>query len=322
MPTFRNMADFAEHYAEITASPEFTAAFGNELPVAQLSPFEEPTQAPLPDDAFAEFFAGSIAGAPFELLADTRLERYAERIAWGIVNSLHMVANQIERDEDDAAKKLGDLARHFDPSEIYQNELEETQRICQSLHEARSAIEAMRDHAAARFRTETGRPWNTTKGSRVASGLTASQIEAKAFLAARAQKKRDQLAPEGPLVAISGGAIWEDAAPIIARLDACKQRIPNMLLATTAQAKGVDAIAAAWAAANDVKVIAFRLDRNLGNRAAFERNRCLVALRPVEVIVCEGSGVQINLAQKCRQAGIPLTIFRKSPLAKQTAVKS
>jgi hypothetical protein len=314
MPGFMSMADFQEHYAEITASPEFAAAFGEEIPMAQLSPFDEPTQAPLPDDGFAEFFAGSMAGAPFELLADTRLERYAERIAWGIVNSLHMVANQIEREEDDAAKKLGELARNFDPSEIYQNELEETQRICQSLHEARGAIEAMRDHAAAKFRTETGRPWTTTKGSRVASGLTASQIDAKAFLAARAQQKRDQLAPEGPLVAISGGAQWEDSAPIIARLDACKKRIPNMLLATTAQAKGVDAIAAAWAAANDIKVIAFRLDRNLGNRAAFERNRRLVALRPVELIICEGSGVQINLAQRARDAGLPVWIIRKQAM--------
>ena len=87
-----------------------------------------------------------------------------------------------------------------------------------------------------------------------------------------------------------------------------------MLLATTAQAKGVDAIAAAWAAANDIKVIAFRLDRNLGNRAAFERNRRLVALRPVELIICEGSGVQINLAQRARDAGLPVWIIRKQAM--------
>jgi len=109
MPGFMSMADFQEHYAEITASPEFAAAFGEEIPMAQLSPFDEPTQAPLPDDGFAEFFAGSMAGAPFELLADTRLERYAERIAWGIVNSLHMVASQIEREEDDDA--LGNVVK-------------------------------------------------------------------------------------------------------------------------------------------------------------------------------------------------------------------
>lgn len=311
MPGFMSMDEFNEHYAEITASPEFAAAFGEQIETSQLSPFEEATQAPMPDDAFAEFFAGSLAGAAFELLAGTRLEPYAERIAWGMVNSLHMVAAQIEREEDDQAKKLGELARSFDPSEIYQKDLEETQRLCQSLNEARGAMEAMRDHAAARFRTETGRPWTVTKGSRVSSGLTASQIDAKAFLAARAQAKRDQLAPEGPIVAISGGAQWEDASPIIERLNACKTRIPNMLLATTAQSKGVDAIAAAWAAANDVKVIAFRLDRNLGNRAAFERNKRLIALRPVEVIICSGSGVQINLAQRARAASLPVWIIRR-----------
>jgi hypothetical protein len=83
-----------------------------------------------------------------------------------------------------------------------------------------------------------------------------------------------------------------------------------MILATTAQAKGCDAVAHAWAASRGVKVIQFRLDRSQGNRAAFVRNDRILNLKPVEAVVCEGSGIQKNLAQKLRQAGVPLHIVR------------
>ena len=89
-------------------------------------------------------------------------------------NSFHMVAKRIEGREDDAAKKLGELARNFDPSEIYATELEETQQLCQTLEGIRAALECMRDHAAEVYRVETGRPFSTVRGSKVSSKLTAS----------------------------------------------------------------------------------------------------------------------------------------------------
>src|SRR3546814_13330202 len=78
-----------------------------------------------------------------------------------------------------------------------------------------------------------------------------------------------------------------------------------MVLATTAQTKGCDAIAQAWASARGVKSIQFRLDRRLGAKAAFVRNDRLLMLNPVEGVICEGSGIQMNLAQKLRRAGVP-----------------
>jgi hypothetical protein len=42
-------------------------------------------------------------------------------------------------------------------------------------------------------------------------------------------------------------------------------------------------------------------------------------MQPVEAIICEGSGVQANLAERCRAAGVPVTIFRKETGAKQMA---
>src|SRR3546814_15069095 len=69
--------------------------------------------------------------------------------------------------EDDAAKKLGELARAYDPSEIYATELEDTQLLCQTLQGCREAMECMRDHAAEMYRVETGKPFSPVRGSRV-----------------------------------------------------------------------------------------------------------------------------------------------------------
>src|SRR3546814_2345808 len=93
-------------------------------------------------------FSAQVTGEIFNLFSDTRLATIAPRIAWGIVNSFHKVAQQLSRQEDDAARELGELARVLDPSEIHAVKLEEAQRLCQSLHEAIAGVEAMRDHAA------------------------------------------------------------------------------------------------------------------------------------------------------------------------------
>src|SRR3546814_8814380 len=106
--------------------------------------------------------------------------------------------------------ELGELARVLDPSEIHAVKLEEAQRFCQSLHEAIAGVEAMRDHAAEVYRVECGRPWSATTGSRTSRTLTASQIDARDFLAARASQKREAHAPSGPVVVLSGGADWPD----------------------------------------------------------------------------------------------------------------
>src|SRR3546814_6864569 len=56
--------------------------------------------------------------------------------------------------------------------------------------------------------------------------------------------------------------------------------------------------------ARGVKSIQFRLDRRLGAKAAFVRNDRLLMLNPVEGVICEGSGIQMTLAQKLRRAGV------------------
>ena len=323
MSKFDNFADAAAYLAEArrndvaaqtmrdeTEDGRYGRAFVEHNELVMLTVVDEPAKLEMPDPDQARMAVELMMQTMFDVLRDTRMEEFAADLAWGFANSFHVVAKRLEGREDDAAKKLGDLARNYDPSEIYANDLEETQLLCQTLQGCREAMECMRDHAGDVYRVEVGRPFSPTKGSRVSSALTASMIEARDFLAGRARIRREQFAPEGPVVAFSGGQVWHDADLIFDLLDRIKARVPEMILATTAQTKGCDAVATAWASSRGVKVVQFRLDRSHGNRAAFVRNDRIVALRPVEAVVCEGSGIQANLAQKLAAAGVPKHILR------------
>ena len=311
---FTNFADLASFIASETdnhdRSSTYEQAFIEHDERSKLSPVDEAEQLDMPDPDQARAAVQMVIQTIFDIFRDTRMEEFAAQLSWGFVNSFHVVAKRVADREDDAARELGELARNFDPSEIYAVQLEEAEILCKTLQGCREALECMREHADEIHRVETGRPFSPIRGSRVAKGVTASMIDARNYLAERARERREMIAPEGPVVIFSGGQQWEDHELLWNGLDSIKARIPEMILATTAQMKGCDAIAQAWAAARGVKCILFRLDRSLGAKAAFVRNDRLLALRPVEAVVCDGSGIQMNLAQKIRQARIPLHVVK------------
>lgn len=310
--TIRSFAEIAELIALEThsASDGFSAAFDSDLQSSRIGMAEEELSSDMPDANEVELATEMLVRTMFDVLRDTRLERIAGRIAWGIVHAFHKVADQLDGEADRSALKIKDLVRDADGSEVMMGELEEAQLLCQSLDEAREALACMRDHAAATYLSETGQPWSSPRGSLVSSKRTASVIAATDFLAARRQRRAEERAPQGPVVIFSGGQQWENQRLILDVLDGVKARIPGMILATTAQDKGCDAIAAAWAARSGTKLIAFTLDRRLGKRAGFARNEQLLALRPVEAVVCEGSGLQSHLARLVRSEGVPAHFFR------------
>ena len=325
MSKFNSFADLASARIELAddrgdVTAAYDGAFLEHSDMAKLSVVEEPTVSEMPDPDMARRAVEMAIGTIFDILKDTRMEEFGQQLAWGMVNSFHMTARLVEGREDDAAKKLGELARNFDPSEIYAVELEETQMLVQTLQGCREALEAMRDHASDVYRVETGRPFTATRGSQVSkNGVTASQVQARDFLAARAKDRRAQFQPEGPLVVVSGGMKeWHDFEMIWDILDDIKSRVPNMVLGTTGMRKGVDAMANAWAQKNGVQTILFMPDRRHGNRAPFLRNENMVKLGPVEAVVGEGSGIQSNLAQRLRQAGVPVHIRRIADQRPQT----
>jgi hypothetical protein len=167
----------------------------------------------------------------------TRLEPLAAEIAWGFVNSFHFVASKLEKREDTLTNEIRSLARRPDLSEVYNRELEEKQLLCQSTTEQRDAVECMRDYAAEMYRAQSGWPWSPAKGSRVSSASTATQIAVQDFLRERALEKRERFVPQGPIVVASGHAEWHDWQQVWARLDVIHERIPHMMLVSTAQRK-------------------------------------------------------------------------------------
>ena len=194
----RTMADTrAMQIADETRADErvqrtYEGSFIEGSEMAKLSIVDAAEKLDMPDPEQAAAAVDLMMRTLFDVFRDTRMEEFAADLAWGFVNSFHMVSKRVEGREDDAAKKLGEMARAFDPSEIYANELEETQLLCQTLEGCREALECMRDHAGEVYRAETGRPFSTTRGSKVSSKLTASMIEGADYLAARAAKKREQ----------------------------------------------------------------------------------------------------------------------------------
>jgi hypothetical protein len=314
-------SDVAAFLAEETTelSERFAAAFDETADEVRLGATDEMITAEMPDACQAQLGVELMVTTLFDLLRETRLETLAERLAWGLVHSFHKVADQLDGEADRAARKVGDLVRENDGSEIAATELEQAQTLCHGLDEARDAVACMRDHAAEMFRIETGRPWSSPRATLASGKRTASVIAAADFLAARRARRLDAHAPQGPIVLFSGGQVWEDHAQIWDLLDAAKARIPSMILATTAQNKGCDAIAAAWAARSGVKLIAFTPDLRLGKRAGFARNEAMMRLRPVEALVCEGSGIQSHLARLVRAGGVPARFLTLAGQGKRLA---
>ena len=304
-------AEIAESIAEQTATSNFQEAFGDVGALSIVELGAEREELDMPEPIEAQHDCAAIMATLFDLFRDTRLETSAQAIAWGFVKSFHYEAQKLEREEDTLARDLGEMTRRYDPSEIYAVEMEELQLRAQTKAEQRAAIECMRDYAADCYRAQSGHPWSPARGSKVSSGGTASQIAAMDFLKARAQDHREKRNPTGPLVVFSGGQEWHDFQQLWDRLDQIKARVPHMTLCTTAQRKGCDMIAAAWAGSRGVTLVAFTPQTGrYGKRAGFVRNEQLAKLQPVEAIVCQGSGLQSNLLQVLKDARIPTHAFR------------
>src|SRR3546814_17102379 len=89
-------------------------------------------------------------------------------------------------------------------------------------------------------------------------------IDARNYLAERARERREQFAPDGPVVAFSGGQVWDDHEMLWRGLDSIKARVPEIIIATTAQNTGRDAIAPPCAAAHVLTAFPFVRVRQLG----------------------------------------------------------
>ena len=112
--TFRNFSDAAraindvrmnDSAANIDADTQQTydGAFVESSEMAKLTVFNAPEKLDMPDPEMAAAAVDLMLRTVFDVTRDTRMEEFAADIAWGIVNSFHMVTKRIEGREELAA---------------------------------------------------------------------------------------------------------------------------------------------------------------------------------------------------------------------------
>ncbi|MDC7675508.1 DUF2493 domain-containing protein [Asticcacaulis machinosus] len=294
--------------------PATTGQILEELQLYGYRPFaDEPDSRPLPGDNQITGALADLFDALVSPLEDTRLEPDLEPLLWSAVNLFHRALERLERtlDSNEQAQRRAQGAQ--DGSEIRSVKLETLIREGLSLIERRNVFELMRDQAAEHFERYTGSPWWPRSGSKVShSHLTASVIDSREFLNARARAAAEVLLPADPKIAFSGGDTTEHR-PIWAKLDQVLAKYPDMVLLHGGSQKGAEKIAACWADNRKVTQIAFRPDWARFNKAApFRRNDELLSILPIGVIIYPGTGIQDNLADKAKILGIPVYRFKLS----------
>lgn len=303
------MNDLTPNGYEPTHSVSPTARALEELQLYGYRPYDDELDPrPLPEGQTISTAVADIFDALVATLDDTRLEPDLEELLWATVNTFHRATVRIERtlDDNEQAQRRGH--REQDGSEVKSVELERLTAEGLSMIERRNAMEIFRDTAAEAFAHHTGSMWHPRSGSRVSHrNLTSAMIDSRDYLSAKRRAENEVLLPEGPKVVLTGGADFSDHRLLWDRLDRVHTKYPDMVLLHGGSPRGAELIAAKWADARKVNQIAFKPDWNKHSKAApFKRNDAMLDVMPVGVVVCPGTGIQENLADKARKLGVPV----------------
>ena len=272
---------------------------------------DEPDPRPLPDEEKVRGALADIFDALVSTLNETRLEPDLDDLLWSTVNLFHRAADRVQRECDRNEDEQKRSQKEQDGSEIRSVELERIIVQGTTMIERRNAMEFFRDQAADLFEAHTGSTWRPRTGSKVNHrSLTAAMIDSRDFLAAKRRVENEPLTPAGTKVAFSGGLDCNDYARIWDVLDKVRAKHPDMVLIHGASPKGAEFIAARWAEARKVVQITFKPDWTRHAKSApFKRNDQLPQALPIGVVVCPGSGITDNLADKAKIMGIPVWRF-------------
>lgn len=261
---------------------------------------------PLPDAEQVVNALDDVFGIFAEVIGDSRLEEYLSPILSDLVNSFQRRVIDIERNLDTNEFQQRELIDSFDGSEIKTTQLEDLQAVGKTLLEARNAFETIRDIAADQFEITVGNAWLPNSRKSVVNHAARSQavIDSRDFIRARQNEKTVMHIPEGAPVLFSGGFEETDIDGINLVLDRIHAKTPEMFLVTTGGNRGADVAAAAWAKSRKVACVTFGLTKK-GKSAPFERNREIFKqLTPVYTVVFGGGGIQENLAELSKGAGV------------------
>jgi hypothetical protein len=269
---------------------------------------------PLPEGRMVEGAAADTFDAMIACLSDTRLEPDLEDLLWGFTNVFHRAVERIERDLD--GNELGQrrLQRDQDGSEVKSVELETAIAEGRTMIERRDAMEAFREAFAEQFRHHLRKPWLPRSGSMLnRRAMTAAVIESREFVNDRRHADARLLVPPGERIYLSGGADYADHRRVWQVLDQVHGRHPQMVLLHGASRAGAEHIAALWARERKVPQVPVAPDfaRHSRGSAPFKRNDQVIGMMPRGIIIFPGGGIQDNLFDKARTAGIAVLDHRR-----------
>lgn len=242
-------------------------------------------------------------------LDGTQMEDEREPMLWGLVNWLHAQMQRLERSVDRIRPDMRELQDAQDGSEVKASELELLIDRARNLGDRQDAFEKMRDLAADAYRAETSDLWRPHRGSRTSRTRpddTQAWIDARDFQRARKDREIAAHAPEGTLIAITGGKDVADPDTIWNALDRVLAKYPDMIL-VHGDAPGVEKLASRWAEARGVKQVVCKPNWEKYDRGApYRRNEEIIRLMPRGVVAFPGSGITQNMIDLAKQAGIPI----------------
>jgi len=287
----------------------------DELELYGRRPFEDELDPrPLPEGRLVEAAAADTFDAVMASLTDTRLEPDLEDILWGFINVFHRASERIDRQLDSNERDQKRSQREQDGSEVKSVELETMIAEGRTMIERRDAMEAFREAFAEQFRHHLRKAWLPRSGSMLnRRAMTASVIESREFVNDRRWADAQLLLPPGERIYVSGGADHNDHRRIWQVLDEVHGRHPQMVLLHGGSRTGAERIAALWAGERKVPQVAFAPDFAKHSRAAapFKRNDRVLAIMPRGIIIFPGGGIQDNLFDKARAAGIAVLDHRR-----------
>ena len=262
---------------------------------------------PIPlDDELQGRAVGEAFDAIIGTIQNTGLASEVEPLAHAFATLFQRRATVLDETADRLKVKIGALIRSQDGSEVAEVELERAQAQFEAAWNKAVALKLMAEAAAEAYERETGEAYIPVTGSRTTPRAmeTGAVFEARKLLEAadRAEAERNRV--DGTFVAVAGSSDWIDTALIWKRLDAARERCPDMVLCHKGS-RGAERIAAAWAKARHVPQVLFRPNWNAFRKAApFRANDEMLAARIRGVILFGGGGIALNLAEKAEAKGL------------------
>ena len=269
---------------------------------------------PIPNDddlqgrAVAEAFDAIIG-----TIQGTGLASEVEPLAHAFATMFQRRATIMDETADRLKQKIAGLIRSQDGSEVVEVELEKAQAQFEAAWNKTVALQMMAEAAAEAYERETGDVYVPVTGGRTTPRAmeTGAVFEAKKLLEAHDKAEAERNKVEGTFIAVAGSADWIDPAPIFTRLDAARERCPDMVLCHKGS-RGVERIAAAWAKARKVPQVLFRPNWAAFKRAApFRANDEMLTAKIRGVILFGDGGIGLNLAGKAEEKGLHVARIAK-----------